>query len=157
MKLAWSLSLEGPWADYMNTKYKSRDGSWIAYHRSSALWPSLRKTINTMKPNVGWMIGDGQKIDIWRDAWAGEDSVQDKLQNLNWQNFKSKLCDVISNRNWDLPDSVHEIFHRVGIDLSRVMQPSGEEDYKIWKPDKLGVFSVKSAFNIIRKKEQKVW
>ncbi|KAF5182968.1 hypothetical protein FRX31_027445 [Thalictrum thalictroides] len=83
--------------------------------------------------------------------------IPDMEGNLNWQNFKSKLCDVISNRNWDLPDSVHEIFHRVGIDMSRVMPPNGEEDYKIWKPDQLGVFSVKSAFNTIRKKEQNVW
>ncbi|KAF5182221.1 hypothetical protein FRX31_028192, partial [Thalictrum thalictroides] len=117
----------------------------------------MKEIIPLMKGHLGWCVGDGKSIELWKDSWAGDESVQDRIQNLNWKNYRANLCDVIDNGRWSFPQAVMEVFSRLGFDLSNVLPPSGEQDDRVWKPNREGVFSVKSAFNTIRRKGQPVW
>ncbi|KAF6147578.1 hypothetical protein GIB67_035335, partial [Kingdonia uniflora] len=47
---------------------KSRDN--IRYHKPSTIWPGIQTGASLSKPYIGWLIGNGKKIDFWRDTWA---------------------------------------------------------------------------------------
>ncbi|KAF6134156.1 hypothetical protein GIB67_013553 [Kingdonia uniflora] len=51
-------------------KFHSKSGERIKYHKSSSVWPGIKFVEPINKPFIRWIIGNGKKINLWRDTWA---------------------------------------------------------------------------------------
>ncbi|KAL5716607.1 hypothetical protein ACHQM5_009747 [Ranunculus cassubicifolius] len=158
MKLAWHV-LNGTdnCARFLRAKFKSKKGKWIEYHKSSSIWKGLKVVLPKMNEFTTWQVGNGESLNIWRDPWTGCAAVADRLQGIQWQNLEAKVSSLIRNNQWHFPPQISVIFEKLGIDLHRVLPPMGGPDTLIWKPTQDGSFSVKSAYEAIRKKNPISW
>ncbi|PIA65672.1 hypothetical protein AQUCO_00100878v1 [Aquilegia coerulea] len=59
-------------------KYFTKSGDMIQYYKHSSRWNGLKSAILEVKPRMRWIIGNGKKVDLWRDNWLGS-SIQDIL------------------------------------------------------------------------------
>lgn len=49
-----------------------RHSSRINHHITSTIWLEIKSNYNCVIDQTCWSLGDGSKIDFWRDAWCGE-------------------------------------------------------------------------------------
>ncbi|XP_026383916.1 uncharacterized protein LOC113279434 [Papaver somniferum] len=61
-------------------------------------------------------------------------------------------CDCLHNGSWNFTDLVEQNLTAAGVDLVNLPVPLGGEDYKVWKPDYKGSFSVRSEKQLIRRR-----
>ncbi|KAF5201766.1 RNA-directed DNA polymerase (reverse transcriptase)-related family protein, partial [Thalictrum thalictroides] len=154
MKLAWQLlEQKTNWSKFMTAKFKNKKGNWVNYHKSTLTWGGIKWALQEMKPYIGWIVGDGTSIDLWRDSWVGQ-AISDRVQ-FDWVGFRARLSDIITDGQWSIPAPLANIFSNLGIQLIDVPPPFDGQDTRIWKPSSDGSFSVKVAFDNIRKKAPK--
>ncbi|KAF6161402.1 hypothetical protein GIB67_009281 [Kingdonia uniflora] len=58
------------WALFLKSKFSTKSGDTIRYHNPSTIWSGIQTGATLSKPYIGWLIGDGKKIDFWRDTWV---------------------------------------------------------------------------------------
>ncbi|XP_026398994.1 uncharacterized protein LOC113294834 [Papaver somniferum] len=106
----------------LKAKY-SKDGSFLHLDKlkdeCSWLWRGLFSGLEIIKQHTIWAVRCGTKISIWLDCW---------VIGLNSPPFP--IVGASSYNNFNLI-------------------PTSGEDFIIWKPDRKGKFSVKSAYNTI--------
>ncbi|KAF6143666.1 hypothetical protein GIB67_021676, partial [Kingdonia uniflora] len=51
-------------------KFSTKSGDTIRFHKPSTIWSGIQTGAALSKPCIGWLIGNGTKIDFWRDTWA---------------------------------------------------------------------------------------
>ncbi|KAF6146734.1 hypothetical protein GIB67_009020 [Kingdonia uniflora] len=80
-------------------KFHTKSGDRIKYHKSSSVWPGIKFAEPITKPFIGWIIGNGKKIDFWRDTWATSIPLLEHidLPNHLWKLCTAKVSDFI---NW---------------------------------------------------------
>ncbi|KAF6162604.1 hypothetical protein GIB67_003150 [Kingdonia uniflora] len=54
----------------MYAKFINRHGEGITYFKRSSIWREIQVAEQLVGPHMGWVIGDGDVIDLWRDCWA---------------------------------------------------------------------------------------
>ncbi|KAF6159315.1 hypothetical protein GIB67_032086 [Kingdonia uniflora] len=70
-KLNWIFTLrEEPWAQMMYAEFYTKSGDRIKYHKRSSVWPGIKFEEPINKPFIGWIIGNGKRIDFWKDTWT---------------------------------------------------------------------------------------
>ncbi|KAF6159661.1 hypothetical protein GIB67_029919 [Kingdonia uniflora] len=106
----------------------------IKYYKSSSIWSGVKETLEIVKENSVWVIGDGTKVDIWRDVWLGNFSFQDLMHvdNFVWRHCMGKVHNIYNNGSCFIPENMQ-------------------------KPDNNGLFSVRSVFNMIRDHKPLPW
>ena len=128
-----------PDGDLLNAKLKKG---------SSFTWQSIMAGVNTLKHGYIWRVGNGQKIDIWEDAWI-PNCANRKVITPKGQHLLSKVSDLIdpSSNRWD-EDLIRQTLWPV--DLQRVLAiplPQFDMlDFVAWSHTKSGIFSVRSAY-----------
>ncbi|KAF6166052.1 hypothetical protein GIB67_012949 [Kingdonia uniflora] len=58
------------WAKFMKSKFSSKSGDLICYHKPSTIWKGIQTGAALSKPHIEWLIGNKMQIDFWRDTWA---------------------------------------------------------------------------------------
>ncbi|KAF6159205.1 hypothetical protein GIB67_022884 [Kingdonia uniflora] len=56
------------WALFLKSKFSTKNGDTIRYHKPSTIWYGIRTEVAFSIPYIGWLIGDGKKIDFWKDT-----------------------------------------------------------------------------------------
>jgi hypothetical protein len=100
-------------------------------------------------------VGDGTKIGIWTDKWvekAPGGYLQSPTSIIDRNAKVSVLLDI--NTNWWNVALIKEIFSAEESDLicGIAVSPRGGEDRRIWKFNKSGDFTVKSAYHLAKEK-----
>jgi hypothetical protein len=94
-------------------------------------------------------IGNGKKVRIWRDNWIprGDMKVTANLSNSRFRRVE-KLINQ-ENRSWK-EELIRNIFmpHDADEILKIRLPRTEEEDFISWTPEKHGIFTVKSAYNL---------
>ncbi|KAF6148873.1 hypothetical protein GIB67_014244 [Kingdonia uniflora] len=54
----------------MYAKFNNRHGEVIPYYKGSSIWRGIQATEQLVGQHMGWVIGNGDTIDFWRDCWA---------------------------------------------------------------------------------------
>ncbi|KAF5190851.1 hypothetical protein FRX31_019568 [Thalictrum thalictroides] len=122
MKLAWQLlEQKTNWSKFMTAKFKNKKGNWVNYHKSTSTWGGIKWALQEMKPYIGWIVGDGTNIDLWRDSWAGQ-AISDRVQ-FDWTDFRARLSDIITDGHWSIPSPLGNSFSNLGIQLDDVPPP----------------------------------
>ncbi|MBA0735032.1 hypothetical protein Gogos_018916 [Gossypium gossypioides] len=62
---------EAFWVRVLRSKYQMKDELPVCIDRdrSSFLWKSLSKIWALLRENLHWSVGDGHKIQCWKDNW----------------------------------------------------------------------------------------
>ncbi|KAF5206322.1 hypothetical protein FRX31_004091 [Thalictrum thalictroides] len=143
----------------MRRKYFTRDGELIDYYVKSSIWSTIKWAYSEVKSRSQWFIGNDCHVDIWRANWLAPLSVKDALA-LDSQALvgcRATVNSIIHNNSWNVPVQVHSLFTRANLFIFDIPAPdSSEEDKLMWILDPKGTFSVKSAFQEIRKKGSNV-
>ncbi|KAF6145461.1 hypothetical protein GIB67_032584 [Kingdonia uniflora] len=63
--------------------------------------------------------------------------------------------EVLVNGSWEVPSLFSSMFNAMGINFNSVVIDPERDGTCVWKPDTKGVFTVKSAYNVIRWKYPK--
>ncbi|KAF6155714.1 hypothetical protein GIB67_007151 [Kingdonia uniflora] len=129
-------------------KFHTSYGEMIQYHMNSSVWLGIKFVETINKPFIGWIIGNGKKIDFWRDSWA---TCTPLREHISLPNHLCKLCtakvsDFINSDGWNVPSDISLVFLAMGIDITSIPCNPNGKDIQIWKPDIHGEFSVKNAF-----------
>ncbi|KAF6176406.1 hypothetical protein GIB67_010854 [Kingdonia uniflora] len=56
------------WAKFLKSNFCSKNGDSIRYYRPSTFWTGIQTGATISKLHILWLIGDGKKIDLWRDT-----------------------------------------------------------------------------------------
>ncbi|CAL8168851.1 unnamed protein product [Prunus armeniaca] len=156
-KIGWRLHIkdEGLWAKIYKAKYLKGhsilDDSVIFRQDCSSTWRGVLHGAALLRKGMLWRIGDGGTVKFWKDNWVFD-------APLNQNDSGVHICD---------PDSVISSFYRDGwwdMEKLRAALPdelvqrviscpvgfnSGLQDAQIWKFSSNGIFSVKSAYNMV--------
>ncbi|XP_042941372.1 uncharacterized protein LOC122276027 [Carya illinoinensis] len=127
-------------ADFLNSKVGVRP---------SLIWRCIKEASGLLKEGLRWRVGNGKKIQIWRDKWMPKPSsflVQSPISILREEaKVEELICDQQGCWKADL---VMKIFKKEEAEmiLSMPLSRSNLEDKMFWGPSTKGVFTVKSAY-----------
>ncbi|KAF9603189.1 hypothetical protein IFM89_034522 [Coptis chinensis] len=156
MKLGWNVLNGGDeFALFMKRKFFSKKGIKIRFHKPSSIWKGIENALKEINPNSSWIIGNGETIDLWRDEWLNGRSIQQifGLSEFQLENYTTKLSLIIQDGQWNMTSRFKDMLAAKGVNVLLLPSPNSEvEDARIWNPDPRGKFTIKSAFNEIRKK-----
>jgi hypothetical protein len=119
--------------------------------RPSYMWRSLLSSKDLLKEGLVWRIGDGKKIQIWKDRWLPTPlsfSVQSPPQILPETSSLSMLIDY-ELQGWN-STLIRAIFHRVEAEVILVIpsSPIFPLDRLAWRGTRNGVFFVRSTYHL---------
>ncbi|KAF6151339.1 hypothetical protein GIB67_040612 [Kingdonia uniflora] len=129
-------------------------GSKLRHLKSSSIWAGVRGAIEDVRADSGWVIRDGACINLWRDIWCSQVSLKDWINDdsIPWNDMLAKVSSIIVEGRWVIPPNLQLLFHRLGVDFHTIKINKNKADRRVWKPDLMGKFSVKGAFEAIRNK-----
>ena len=117
----------------------------------SYVWRSIMAAQEVVKRGIRWQVGNGQKIQIWKDRWLPSPSQYKVISPPSLLHHEARVNELIdvANGEWRselvvsvfLPSEAETI---CGIALSAAMP----EDRQIWAPTANGRFSVRSAYKL---------
>ena len=121
--------------------------------RGSYLWHSLLEGRKVVEKGAFWRVGDGYRIDAWRDAWLNKSPGFKPLPPDQIEPTALRVTNLIDQdrRIWK-HDMIREIFTETdgtnisSIHLSREKIP----DKLIWRSLIIGEFTVRSAYYVTR-------
>ncbi|KAL4273917.1 hypothetical protein GQ457_13G010390 [Hibiscus cannabinus] len=121
----------------------ARLGSYPSY-----TWRSIYSARGLLEHGLGWRVGDGQSIDIWSEAWiTGTSSGRVESSVTNGQFFR--VVDLIetSTHTWN-EDLIRSIFsNQEALNILRIPLPHRSiPDFRIWRGDRSGLYSVRSGY-----------
>ncbi|KAF6139022.1 hypothetical protein GIB67_010748, partial [Kingdonia uniflora] len=136
-------------------KFTNKAGDFIRYHKKSIIWPGIRLAASIARPYMGWLVGNGDNINFWRETWAMEIPLREYIEmpQSPWNRCKTLLIDFINSNGWDIPIDIRLLLLALGINVLEIPYNPREKDKRIWKLDSYGNFTVRNAYETIRKKK----
>jgi hypothetical protein len=117
---------------------------------ASFTWKSILHGRSLLKEGLIWRIGDGAKIDVWKENWIPRSGLKRPLGHKP-ETTINKLNEVIlpDGQGWNVA-KLNELFFEgdVADILKTPVGRAGSEDYVTWNYTKNGIFSVKSAYHL---------
>ncbi|KAF6153839.1 hypothetical protein GIB67_001072 [Kingdonia uniflora] len=103
-------------------KFHTKSGDRIKYHKSSFVWPGIKFAELITKPFIGWIIGNGKKINFWRDTWATSIPLREHidLPNHLWKLCTAKVSDFINPDGCNFPADISLALLAMGIKISSI-------------------------------------
>ncbi|KAF9595954.1 hypothetical protein IFM89_006700 [Coptis chinensis] len=77
-----------------------------------------------MLPKCQWVIGNGQKVDTWRDGWINSVSLKQALNisTMELRGCRAKVEDLIVNGNRVIPDIIQEVIELAGFNVASLAE-----------------------------------
>ncbi|XP_059663811.1 uncharacterized protein LOC132309531 [Cornus florida] len=153
-KLTWRMETGDDTLRFKSfkSKYFKNCNFVDAPHKSGAswVWKSILSAREIIQKGMRWHIGDGSKVNCWKDNWLPATS-NFSVTSKNLAATFSSVADLINHSSYKWKsDLVSQYFNLR--DQSFILQiplsSIGEANCKIWGPSKDGKFSVKSAYYI---------
>ncbi|XP_042519122.1 uncharacterized protein LOC122092882 [Macadamia integrifolia] len=87
------------------------DGSLKTTYLSSSIWPGLKKVWRWVQSHEQWTVGNGQRINFWKDSWLGKKSIEEMygLQLDIFDSMQAKVSDFICQDEWNFPQVARNI------------------------------------------------
>ncbi|XP_075499823.1 uncharacterized protein LOC142538376 [Primulina tabacum] len=141
------------WAKFMMRKYCQLVHP--AYVSSagfiSPTWRRLLKIRARAESGIRWRIGVGD-VAFWDDIWCGD--VPLSSQVLLRGDRGVRVCHFLSDGAWDFDLLCSVVPPSVAETITLIPIASGEHDSAIWVHSSDGVFSLKSAWELVRLRDQ---
>ncbi|KAF6170625.1 hypothetical protein GIB67_020187 [Kingdonia uniflora] len=111
--------MQEDWSQFKHAKFTSITGDFIRYHKKSTIWPGIKLAASINRPYMGWLVGNGDNIDFWRDTWAMEILRREYIempQSL-WKRCTTRLSDFINSNGWDIPTDIRILLSTLRINM----------------------------------------
>ncbi|KAF6142823.1 hypothetical protein GIB67_002687 [Kingdonia uniflora] len=66
------------------------------------MWHGIRSLYSDVVNNSIWMLGNGDKVDTWRDNWTGLGAPKDLSYHIRSKDMQHKVFDFLENGTWKL-------------------------------------------------------
>ncbi|CAN1188305.1 Putative ribonuclease H protein At1g65750 [Linum perenne] len=163
-KLAFTFfkDKERLWVRLLQHKYFTESGNEGIRQRrlpsKSPLWKGMSREWNTMLDGARSSVRDGSQTLFWTNTWVdtGIRLVDEADTSVEGFNIDSTVAEFTNaDGQWDF-DSINKFLPPAMVDLIAGMTPPhqdrGPDDW-IWGCEKSGIFSIKSAYNLICRAE----
>lgn len=123
-------------------------------HNPSYYWRSVWSSQSILKEGFRWRVGEGSRINIWRQPWLRDDIKM--LQSTPIAG--SEMLTVKDLRSADLQGWNMDLLNAISTeeDVQRVIQvpliSCDQEDKLIWSCTNNGLYSVKSGYRLLCEK-----
>ncbi|KAF7840571.1 putative ribonuclease H protein At1g65750 family [Senna tora] len=157
MKLGWRLidDKDSLWARVIRAKYHcGNDLIPIVKNKmdGSCVWKSICGVWNEMEQGLRWNIGDGSKVNFWRDRWIPNCPPLMDLEcsNPEQRNFEDLVTSFARDGQWDMIKLRCWFSEEVVRKIAAVPAPRSDlgADKVVWGLNPNGKFSVSSAFRM---------
>lgn len=115
----------------------------------SYAWASLRGAKSILLEGLGWRVGNGQTIKVWRDDWNPKKKGLFVPKESTLEDSGLRVADLIDSQRaeWRI-EELARLFEREVLEaiLSIRLSHNSPKDTMFWWPEKEGLFSVKSAY-----------
>ncbi|XP_049372762.1 uncharacterized mitochondrial protein AtMg00310-like [Solanum verrucosum] len=156
-KLWWRfrVSTDSLWITYMWNKYCKKQHPVIAGARgASHVWKKIMEMRKEVEQEIGWQIKSGNSS-FWYDNWTRKGA----LYLTNEEDIEVQMC--INNGEWDKEKLCELVSEEVVVQIIKNIKLNVRQDevgQPWWMLNTSGIFSVKSAFEIVRdRKPQQDW
>ncbi|KAK6791450.1 hypothetical protein RDI58_010531 [Solanum bulbocastanum] len=145
------------WGEFLKAKYCQRSNpiskKWDT--GDSQAWRLMMRNKQTVEKHILWTIRSGSSL-FWWDNWLGVGPLAQFSNNSNRFN-NDKVSDFIEGGQWNIrkvsqlapQEQVHKILS------FQIQLQQGQQDQAVWILNSNGIFSVSSAWNIIRETREK--
>ncbi|CAA0832273.1 Unknown protein [Striga hermonthica] len=118
----------------------------------------LKRALHQLKKGTLQVIGDGKSTSTWTDPWlAGTPDLSPTPSFISDSKRLDKVCNLLNHdgNSWD-KELIEQSFtpHEAQLILSTTLNRQSHKDSLIWRPHKLGKFTVKSAYSLILQSKQ---
>jgi hypothetical protein len=122
----------------------------VFWQDASPAWRGIEHGLLLLKQGLIWRIGNGEKINGWRDSWLP------RIHNMKPRAGKTntrirKVSQLLTNdsTSWNV-ELVRNIFYPEDADwiLNTKLPSSHGDDFPAWQMERNGIFSVKSAYKL---------
>ncbi|KAK4733287.1 hypothetical protein R3W88_007548 [Solanum pinnatisectum] len=130
---------------------------WKIGGGGSQVWKKMLQARELVEHQILWQIRKGSSS-LWHDNWTGLGDLYTIIgEKFEWNIRYEKIEDITSRGEWN-EEVIHEILSTELAEhiISNIKPPRGrnETDKPCWMLDTKGIFSVKSAWNYVRHKEE---
>jgi hypothetical protein len=126
--------------------------------RSTFAWQSIHGSCDVLKEGLIWRVGNGRSVWIWKDRWVPNPSTFKIFSPPRVLDPDAKVCELVDTNSkwWNFP-LLESLFSSDEVEKIKEIPLSftNQEDMLIWRGTKNGVFSVKSAYHMLKEMESR--
>jgi hypothetical protein len=114
----------------------------------SSTWTTISHGLGLLKKGLVWRVGNGESIRVWRDSWLPR-TTNGKVLTPKGNN-RIRVSELIdAHGKWNI-EKIYDTFYPIDVDAILRIKPSlrGFDDILAWQPERSGIFTVKSAYNL---------
>lgn len=151
LKLCWDLlSEDSQWAIFLRARYFNNN-TLVRNHLNSAIWPGIKGYVDVVKENMSWQLGDGSKINFWRDNWLSRTMAEAiHIPNEYHHLFHSKVSTFIKDYSWCIPEVLGTLSPSLVAKINNVtISVDAGQDCPVWAHSNDGKLSLKEAFSFL--------
>ena len=111
-------------------------------------WRSILAGREVLKKGVGWTVGDGESIKIWRDPWLSTSMPQIPVGPPTESNRNLKVSALLSpaTNDWNV-GAIRQHLPHLEANIRRLIPSSRKKkDALVWLSEKTGVYSTKTGY-----------
>jgi hypothetical protein len=118
-------------------------------HIYSSLWSSIKQENREIIENSAWLIGSGEQMNFWNDAWCAEPLTQQLIiPSYISDGLQSCVSDYLINDQWNFPPQLVQMFPSISLIVQQVTFPTVLKcDELMWKHTTNGELSLKDAYD----------
>lgn len=143
LKNAWSiLNSSNPWSRFFKTRFNTAEHHT---YKISSIWPNLKDAFSIIHLHHGWIVGNGNNINLWHDNWLG--STLHSLTGVDLPAPIRNVCLFIQNNQWHIPPLFSQNVLDIATQISSIILPSSQtDDVRIWPYNSSGTLLFKDAY-----------
>lgn len=153
------------WKEVIIEKYGMED-KWmtevITNPYNCSVWRSIRNLWQLVKERTSCKVGNGEKVAFWNDIWCGQEALKHTFPVLHSlsQGQEATVAELWTGQGWNLflrsglNDWEMTTIARFHDTMQMATNLTGEEDRLVWKGERGGEFTVKSAYRELRSTEE---
>lgn len=120
---------------------------------SSSIWRRIIRSKSVAESHIKWIVGEGS-LNFWKDSWWSDSKIGEDIQIP--ENLQQLLVKDTLENSTRREDVCFGKFSRADIDDLKKMKnlKNVEPDRCIWTANPSGDFSIKSAWELCRQRDQ---
>ncbi|CAL9020979.1 unnamed protein product [Prunus brigantina] len=127
------------------------DTHGVSKQDCSATWRSVLYGVELLKKGMVWRVGNGEHVKFWKDNWVADLPLLQYAGAQSGIDLDCKVSNFFKEGWWDIA-KLRAVLDEVMVQKITCF-PVGfggnSQDAQIWKPTSNGIFTVKSAFQLI--------
>ncbi|KAL6208769.1 hypothetical protein ACLB2K_019714 [Fragaria x ananassa] len=155
-KVSWRIIQEdkGLWNEIYQQKYLKADSilqkNYDKPTNCSSTWSAIVSGAELLRKGVQWRIGNGCTAKFWVDSWSPCGILENVALDHEIIDLHAYVCDFWTGNSWNLD----LLFSHLPIDVVHIIasipiSDGNLQDRLIWGNSSSGVFSVKSAYQLL--------